>query len=195
MNIWAYARIDTVKPDTLNLLRSAGIRWLALGIESGLSYVRDGALKHLDDQDIHETVRKIQDAGINVIGNFIFGLPNDTLESMQATLELAKSLNLEFANFYGAQAYPGSKLFDQTDSKDLPESWSGYSQHSLDCKPLPTKTLSSTDVLRFRDQAFIYYFTDECYLESVERKFGLAAIEHILSMTLQPLPRKLLLES
>ena len=192
LNIWAYARIDTVKPETLSLMRRAGIRWLALGIESASSYVRDGAEKHLDDQDIAETVKAIQNAGISVIGNFIFGLPDDTMESMQATLNLAKSLDLEFANFYGAMAYPGSKLFDQTRSQDLPEAWSGYSQHSHDCRPLPTETLSSADVLRFRDHAFMDYFTDAQYLESIERKYGTPAVAEIRRMTSHVLPRKLL---
>lgn len=190
LNIWAYARIDTIKPDKLKLLRQAGIKWLALGIESGSAHVRDGAEKSLTDQDIREAVAAVQKAGINVIGNFIFGLPDDTFSSMSDTLNLAKSLDLEFANFYSAMAYPGSKLFDQTDPKDLPESWSGYSQHSYDCTPLPTETLSSADVLSFRDRAFMDFFTDPRYLDRIEDKFGAAA--EIELMTRTTLPRKLL---
>ncbi len=192
LNIWAYARIDTVKPSTLNLLRRAGIRWLALGIESGSSYVRDGALKHLKDEDIKEVVLAIQDAGINVIGNYIFGLPDDTYESMQQTLNLAKLLNCEFANFYVCQAYPGSKLFKHVQSEDLPNSWEGFSQHSYETKPLPTKTLSSRDVLEFRDQAFIKFYTDPDYLKRIAKKFGNQAVKEINKMTNIKLSRKLL---
>ena len=192
LNIWAYARVDTVNPDKLALLRRAGIRWLALGIESGSAHVRDGASKSFDDDDILQTVRKIQDAGINVIGNFIFGLPDDTLESMQSTLDLAKTLNCEFANFYSAMAYPGSKLFSEADPKDLPDSWSGYSQHSYETRPLPTATLSSEDVLLFRDWAFNQYFTGEQYLEMVGKKFGTSVVEEIKCMASVELPRKLL---
>ena len=195
LNIWAYARIDTVKPETLALIRRAGIRWIALGIESGSSYVRDGAAKSLDDDDIFRTVRKIQDAGINVIGNFIFGLPDDTLESMWSTLDLAKTLNCEFANFYSAMAYPGSRLFSEADPKDLPDNWSGYSQHSYDCKPLPTETLSSAEVLSFRDKAFEQYFINTDYLEMIERKFGLDARVDLTNMTMLPLPRQFQLAS
>ena len=53
-------------------LRKAGIRWLALGIESGSKHVRDGAQKALRYDDIVSVVRQIQQAHINVIGNFIF---------------------------------------------------------------------------------------------------------------------------
>lgn len=189
LNIWAYARIDTVRPETLSLMRRAGIRWLALGIESGSSHVRDGAEKHMNDDDIRDVVRQIQSAGINVIGNFIFGLPDDTQESMQATLRLAKDLNCEFANFYSAMAYPGSRLFDEANPKDLPSSWSGYSQHSFDTKPLPTATLSSQEVLAFRDFAFHDYFEDERYLSMINQKFGSQAVAHIRSMTAKRLPR------
>ena len=187
LNIWAYARIDTVKPHTLNIMRCAGIRWLALGIESASNQVRDGAEKHLNDDDIREVVRSIHQAGISVIGNFIFGLPDDTRESMQATLNLSRSLDLEFSNYYSAMAYPGSKLFDMARKEDLPEIWSGYSQHSFDTKPLPTATLSSSEVLAFRDQAFIDFFSDPRYLERIEKKFG--STREILSMTSRKLAR------
>lgn len=192
LNIWAYARIDTVKPETLSLMRRAGIRWLALGIESASSHVRDGAQKRLKDDDIRETVRVIQDAGINALGNFIFGLPDDTQETMRATLALAQSLDLDFANFYAAMAYPGSRLFDEARQEDLPESWSGYSQHSYDTKPLPTRTLSSAHVLAFRDAAHHRYFEDPDFLERTERKFGAEAVAMIRDMTAVRLPRKLL---
>jgi anaerobic magnesium-protoporphyrin IX monomethyl ester cyclase len=189
LNIWAYARIDTVKPETLSLMRRAGIRWLALGIESGSAHVRDGAIKSLDDNDIRNVVKAIQDAGINVISNFIYGLSDDTLESMQATLKLSKELNCEFANYYSAMPYPGSRLFDETDQNDLPKLWSGYSQHSADTTPLPTKTLTSREVLKFRDYAFHSYYEDERYLSMIENKFGQKAVEHIQQMTATRLGR------
>ena len=191
LNLWAYARVDTVKPDNLALLRRAGIRWLALGIESGSALVRDGSQKSLKDNDIVDVVRAIQAAGINVIGNYIFGLPDDTRESMQATLDLAQELNCEFGNFYAAQAYPGSQLFRETHPKDLPGTWSGYSQHSYDSRPLPTATLSSADVLAFRDDAFHAYFEDERYLEMLDRRFGGDAVAQVKAMTGHRLEREL----
>ncbi len=191
LNIWAYARVDTVKPGQPELLRRAGIRWLALGIESASSHVRNGAHKSFTRDDIFATVRMIQAAGINVIGNFIFGLPDDTLESMCATLDMAMELNCEFANFYSAMAYPGSKLFSEADSRDLPDNWSGYSQHSYDCKPLPTATLSSEEVLSFRDQAFQQYFLGRNYLDMIEHKFGRDVCIGIMNMASHRLPRQL----
>ena len=39
-NMWTYSRIDTVRPSALELFRSAGVNWLALGVEAGNQTVR-----------------------------------------------------------------------------------------------------------------------------------------------------------
>jgi radical SAM superfamily enzyme YgiQ (UPF0313 family) len=196
LNIWAYARVDTVKPTMLDRLKRAGIRWLALGIESGSAHVRDGAEKTLRGDDIVGIVRQIQEAGIRVAGNFIFGLPDDTRETMQQTLDLAVALNCEYANFYSAMAYPGSALYTQAVAKglSLPEKWSGYSQHSIDCRPLPTDHLTAAEVLQFRDDAFHAYFSGARYLDMVDRAFGPATRRHIEEMASLRLKRRLLEE-
>lgn len=192
-NIWAYARVNTVKDGYLELMKKAGINWLALGIESGDLRVRKDVIKGaFKEVDIVQTVRKIQEAGINVIGNFIFGLPEDNQESMQMTLDLATELNCEFANFYSAMAYPGSKLYLDANPADLPETYAAFSQHSYETKPLPTKHILAQDVLRFRDDAFMKYFTNQTYLDMVRKKFGEDAYKGILDMTQYKLKRKLL---
>jgi len=194
LNIWAYARVDTVKDEFLDKLNRAGFRWLALGIESGSKHVRDGVEKgRFGLEEILQVVRKIQDAGINVIGNYIFGLPDDTHESMQETLDLAIEANCEFANFYCAMAYPGSKLYTLALEKgwELPESWIGYSQHSFETLPLRTDVLTAAEVLQFRDAAFMRYFKNPRYLELVSRKFGPDVLLHIEQMTQIQLKRKL----
>lgn len=197
LNIWAYARVDTIRDEFLDKLKKAGFRWLALGIESGSKHVRDGVRKgRLGSEEILQVVKKIQDAGINVIGNYIFGLPDDDHKSMQETLDLAIEANCEFANFYSAMAYPGSKLYvmAKINGWQLPNSWIGYSQHSYECIPLPTEHLTAAEVLAFRDQAFKTYFTNSRYLTLTKTKFGEKVTAHIKDMLSICLPRKLLLE-
>jgi len=194
-NIWAYARIDTVKEEYLETLKKAGINWLALGIESGNTVVRKDVVKgKFTEVNIRDLVAKIQGYGINVIGNYIFGLPEDNLETMQDTLDLATDLNCEFANFYSAMAYPGSKLYLDAlkEHWDLPDEYVGYSQHSYETKPLPTKHITATEVLKFRDDAFVEYFKNEKYLSMVENKFSTETRHELEKMTEIKLKRKLL---
>jgi radical SAM superfamily enzyme YgiQ (UPF0313 family) len=191
LNIWAYARVDTVKDGMIDKLKRAGVNWLAFGIEAASDRVLKDIDKRYEIEQVHTTIRKVREAGINVIGNYIFGLPEDTLETMQETLDLALELNCEFANFYCAMAYPGSPLYQQALKLGwrLPDSWSGYSQHAVDTLPLPTKYLSAGEVLRFRDDAFQRYFTDARYLQMVRQKFGEETVAHICEMTAHKLER------
>lgn len=194
-NIWAYARIDTVKEEYLQTLKKAGVNWLALGIESGNKAVRKDVIKgKFTELDIYDLVKKIQDAGINVIGNYIFGLPEDNLETMEETLQMANKLNCEFANFYCTMAYPGSKLYLEaiTNNWELPDDYVGYSQHSYECKPLRTKHLEAKDVLRFRDTAFNRYYERKEYLKMIRKKFGTKVENNIKEMLKYSLKRKLL---
>ena len=194
LNIWCYARVDTIKEDMLEMLKKAGINWLALGIESASERVRDDAMKGITQDRICHVVEKVRGYGINVIGNYIFGLPEDDLDTMQKTLEMAIDLNCEFANFYCAMAYPGSELFRLAIENQwpLPEAWSAYSQHSVDTMPLPTRYLTAAEVLRFRDEAFQKYFHHPNYLSMITQKFGFDTARHIEEMASFKLTRKLL---
>ena len=193
LNMWAYARVDSIKFVNLQKMKKAGISWLGLGIESASEVVRDGANKMMGRKNIREVVRRIQDAGIRVGANYIFGLPDDTLDTMQETLDFALELNSELANFYCAMAYPGSKLYEIAVNQDwqLPKEWHGYSQHSYETLPLLTKYLSAKEVLKFRDEAFHKYFENPRYLKMIEEKFGKKVRKHIEEMTKTKLKRKL----
>jgi anaerobic magnesium-protoporphyrin IX monomethyl ester cyclase len=194
LNIWAYTRVDTVKDGMLDKLKAAGFNWLAFGIEAGADRVRDNVDKSFDQEEVYDVLRRVRGAGINVIGNYIFGLPEDDRETMQATLDLALDLRCEFANFYSAMAYPGSPLYARAvrQGVPLPEKWTGYSQHSRDCLPLPTRYLPAREVLRFRDEAFVRYCTDPGYLAMIDRRFGPETVAHLREVTAHRLERHLL---
>ncbi len=194
LNIWAYARVDTVKEHTLKKLKSAGFNWLALGIESANASVRDGASKKMKVKDIQGVITKIQNTGIRVIGNYIFGLPDDTLESMQETLNMAKELNTEFANFYCAMAYPGSQLYNiaLNEGWELPKEWTGYSQHSYNIRSLPSKTVSAKEIVKFRDNAFHKYYENSKYLDMLENTFGKNIKNHMQKIIKTKLKRQIL---
>jgi anaerobic magnesium-protoporphyrin IX monomethyl ester cyclase len=193
LNIWAYARLDTINNELLPLLRKAGFRWLAVGIESGNQEIRKASLKgNLNNQKITEIVKSIRDNGICVGANYIFGFPDDNVQTLWETFRLAKQLNTEYANFYSMMAYPGSRLYKQAmeNKWELPATWSGYSQYSYDCLPIRTKHLTSREVLFFRDYAFHAYFTDSDYLKMIGRTFGREAVKEIKDMAEIRLQRK-----
>ncbi len=192
LNIWAYARMEAVhRPELLDLVRAAGVRWLALGIEAADEGVRQDVGKGFGRLDVQGAVETFRQHGFHVIGNFLFGLPHDTIETMQATLDLALELKCEFANFCCTMPYPGSELYGKLIAQD--PSWAGdwetYSLYSSRSRPMNTISLSSRDVLQFRDRAFHRYFTDPAWLAHIGRIFGAATVDEVKAMVGVPLHR------
>lgn len=195
-NMWTYSRVDTVRKDALDIFKRAGVNWLALGVEAGNQLVRQEVSKgSFKEVNIRDVCRTINDADINIISNYIFGFPEDTLETMQETLDLAIELNTEMANMYPCQALPGSPMYHiaRKNGWELPDSYEGYAFLSYESQPLPTKYLSSAEVLRFRDAAWQSYFTNPEYLSLVEMKFGLQERKNVEDMSSIQLKRKILI--
>ena len=199
LNFWAYSRIDTLNDDEmLKKMSKSGFKWLALGIESSSKHVRDGVIKgRFDNYDIEGIVKKVRDMGFYVGANYIFGLPDDTLDSMKETLDLSIRINSEWANFYSAMAYPGSKLYQiaKNNSWQLPDDpggpgWIGYSQHAYETLPLRTEKIKASEVLEFRDKAFIEYFSNSDYHSLLKKTFGETAKNHVQEMIKHKIKRK-----
>ena len=194
-NIWAYSRIDTCKPQYLEKLKKAGVNWLGLGIENPSSVIRKEVHKDaFKNVKIIDIINSMRDAGINVAANYIFGLPEETKESLEFTYNFAEETNTEMVNFYSAMAYPGSPLYLESKKNNvlLPKTYSGYSQHSYDTQNLPSKHLSAAEILAFRDKSWDKYHTNPKYLKLLEDKFGLNAVNNLKETTKIKLKRKLL---
>lgn len=182
-NIWAYARIDIVTPSLLFYMKKAGVNWLAYGIESGNETIRKYALKGAFTNDkIREVIKMTKDNKINVLGNYMFGFWMDNEFTMQETLDFAQELNCEYSNFYCVVKYPGSTLCKKNKKSNKHPS-GVYAQLSSHFKPLNTLYLKGDQVLKFRDKAFMEYFTYHKYLEMMFNTFGREVVDDIKKMT------------
>ncbi len=161
LNIWAYARVDTVTSRMLKAMKKGGINWLAYGFES----VADPKfIKRTDD-----VIKMTRDAGIAIMGNFIFGAPGTTLEDDLRSVEFAAKHLFEFVNFYDAKPYPGSQWFtDKVAYYNARSPWDWFNQYKK-ISPL-------------RKAAFRTYFTNTDYLSMLERKWGEQAVQQITYM-------------
>ena len=196
LKMWAYSRIDTVKrKDILKLVRDAGIKWLCLGIESGDKKVRlEVAKGKFEDVDVKQVVKQVHESDIEIMANYIFGLPGDTINTMQKTFDLSMDLCTVGWNAYAAMALPGSQLYKNAieNNISLPNSYEGFSFHSYESLPLPTETLTPKQILEFRDKCFLEYHKSDKFLKKIEKKFGKKAIDNIKKITSIKLKRKIL---
>ena len=196
LQMWAYSRIDTIRdPELLALVRSAGIRWLALGIESGSHKVRLEVSKgKFEEVDIKRVVQQIHNADINIMANYIFGLPGDTQESMRQTLDLSKDLCTMGWNAYAAMPLPGSQLYKNATIKgyELPATYEAFSFHGYETLPSRTESCTAEEILQFRDDAFTEYHSYEPFLRLVREKYGEDQVQNIREMNKIKLKRRII---
>lgn len=192
LNMWAYARVNTVTEKMLAKMKQAGINWLAYGFESGNKRVIADVTKGYKMELVDKVVKMSYDLGFYICANFIFGLPEDDYDSMNDTLRLMLDINAEWANIYCAMAYPGSQLYELAleNNWPLPQTWDAYSQYSYNSLPLPSKYLSPGQILAFRDYAFNAYYENPCYLNKIKKAFGVETVQHIRAMTKHKLKRQ-----
>ncbi|OGR53752.1 MAG: hypothetical protein A2X39_04935 [Elusimicrobia bacterium GWC2_56_31] len=174
LNMWCFARTNTVSPRIMEKMKRAGINWVFMGLESGDDEVLQSVEKKQNLVQIYKAVEIVHKAGLHIGGNYVFGLPTDTMPTMHKTLALAKELNTEYANFFIAMAYPGTRLHEMAKAKgyELPEQWGQYGFFAPDSLPLRNEHLSAAEILKFRDTAFEEYYASPRYQKMLSETFG-----------------------
>ena len=199
LSMWAYSRIDTIKDaEQLKLLKKSGIKWLGIGIESGDKNIRLEVTKgKFENVNIRDVIKLAHENGIEVIANYLFGLPKDNLDTMKKTLDLSLELCTVAWNAYAVMALPGSAMYKQAieNNHQLPTTYEGFSFHSYDTLPLPTEFLKPHEILKFRDEAFHKYHTHKPFLEKVKKRYGQIAVDNILEQTKIKLKRRIVEEN
>ena len=100
------------KPELLKMAYESGCRELFLGIESVNQTAIDGLDKWSNNtRAMKESVQRVHDAGINVMGAFVFGLDGDDASSFDRTLEFVEDTGIDFVVANIIQPYPGTGTF------------------------------------------------------------------------------------
>ena len=106
------SRVDTIDDEMVRLMKDAGCWLISFGIESGDQGILDGCKKGITVEQAKRAIDIVRQHGVMASGHFIFGLPGETEKTAKKTIQLAKSLPLNFAEFYIATPFPGSDLYE-----------------------------------------------------------------------------------
>ncbi|MGC1934996.1 MAG: hopanoid biosynthesis associated radical SAM protein HpnJ [Candidatus Acidiferrales bacterium] len=99
--------------DTLKAMANAGCRLLIVGFESGDAQILKNIKKGQTLEMGRNFVKNCKKVGIRVHGDFIIGLPGETKDTIEKTIDFAKDLDCETIQVSMAHAYPGTELYDQ----------------------------------------------------------------------------------
>lgn len=110
-------RADRLDQELLSLMKKAGCKSIALGIESGDEDVFNNTNKGEELSDIVKAVKMIKKAGIKCVGYFIVGLPGDSIDSTKKSVRFQRSLGFSDFKYNMLIPYPGTKIWDMVREK------------------------------------------------------------------------------
>ena len=139
------ARADTMDKELLTALKKAGLKGLKYGVESGSQEIVDRCGKSLDLKKVREMVLLTKKMGIWVHLTFMLGLPGETQETMQKTIDLSLELCPDSMQFSIATPWPGTKFYKQLEREGflLSHNFAEYDGNSM--AVIRTEALSKED--------------------------------------------------
>ncbi len=121
-------RADLMDRPTLEALRDAGLFSIKYGVESSDQSIINEIDKRMNVEKNIEMIRLTKELGIRVHLTFTFGLPSDTVETIEQTIELACSLPADTVQFSIATPFPGTEMYRLYDEKGwiVSKNWDDY---------------------------------------------------------------------
>jgi hopanoid biosynthesis associated radical SAM protein HpnJ len=110
---WSCNAKANVPYDTLKVLKENGLRLLLVGYESGNQDILNNIKKGLRIDIARQFTKDCRELGITIHGTFILGLPGETRETIQETIQYAREINPHTIQVSIAAPYPGTFLYKQ----------------------------------------------------------------------------------
>lgn len=137
--VWTTSsRVDLVDKELLDNMYQSGCRIINFGIESGVQSVLDNVHKGFTLEKVRKGVELTRKAGIKIFATFILGLPGDSHETCRKTIEFAKDLDVDFAQFFTAVPYPGTDLWrEYLEDRNSTFDWIEFLQLTAPVETMP----------------------------------------------------------
>ncbi len=150
-------RADCLDLDLLQKMKAAKCIDVSMGVESGNERILASIGKSITKEKIRGAFRMIEQTGVSASASFIIGLPEDTSETVQETIQFARELNPNFAIFYAAMPYPGTELARLVEKRGgkLPRDWSSYRLMSSDVSS--SRMLAEMKISHLSEQELKYF--------------------------------------
>lgn len=176
---WAImARADTLTKDVLKNMKEAGLYSLKFGVESGVQELINSSGKNLSLEKVKESMLWCKELDIKVHLTFMFGLPGETKDTINKTIDFALNLEPDSVQFSIATPFPGSVYYKQLESKNelLTKDWSKYdgAKHAV----ISTDSLSGYDLEKAVKYAYRKWDLHKLRKKYLTRKYFVKSLIH-----------------
>jgi hopanoid biosynthesis associated radical SAM protein HpnJ len=147
---WSCNAKANVPFKTLKVLKENGLRLLLVGYETGNQQILYNIKKGMRIDVAKQFTKDCHTLGIKIHGTFIVGLPGESRETLQETIEFAKEINPHTIQVSLAAPYPGTFLYNQA----VKEGWLDVEhaelidEHGVQIAPLHYPHLSHTEIFQ-----------------------------------------------
>jgi len=163
---WANTRVN-LDFETMKLMKEAGCRLVIPGYESGVQQILDNMHKGITVEQSAEFTRNAKKAGLLIHGCFMLGLPSETKKTIRQTIDFAKKLNPDTAQFFPLMVYPGTEAYEWAEkNKYLATTdfskW--VTENGLHNTVLKLPELPAEDIIKYCDQARREFYLRPAYI-------------------------------
>lgn len=146
----------------LTVMKRAGCRMLMVGFEFGTQEALDAVKKGVTPEQSRLFAEKARALGFTIHGCFMIGAPGETKESARKTIDFAKSLPIDTAQFSGICVYPGTEMYEWAKKNDylVPDDWTQWVNKDYE----QTSLLNYPQLCREEINAFVDKGLKEFYL-------------------------------
>ena len=146
---------NNVSLELLQLMKQAGCREIAFGIESGSDEVLEGTTKGVTKDQIRQAAKWCHQVGILFYGLAIIGLPGENEASVQDTIDFINEIEPFYTQFGYCTPFPNTDTYDWFKSRGFlkTEDWSQY--FPLGERPIiRTEALDEAALVRLRKKLY-----------------------------------------
>lgn len=142
------ARVDTMTPEMLAALKEAGCHRIHYGVETGSPLIQKRLRKNLDLARVEAVFRETRACGIETLGYFMIGCPDETEAELEKTMDALVRLPMDYAHISLFTPYPGTEIYREALERGVYEAdfWASFA-----AAPTP----------EFRVRHWNQFFTDE----------------------------------
>jgi radical SAM superfamily enzyme YgiQ (UPF0313 family) len=173
---WSCNAKANVPRASLKVMRDNGLRLLLVGYESGNQQILHNIKKGMLIDVAKRFTKDCHDLGVTIHGTFIMGLPGETKETIQETINFAKEINPHTLQVSLAAPYPGTFLYKQA----LENGWldSTHAEliddHGVQVAPLHYPHLSHTEIFHSVEEFYTRFYFRAPKIASIVKEMALS---------------------
>jgi anaerobic magnesium-protoporphyrin IX monomethyl ester cyclase len=151
------SRVDTVDREVLTAMKEAGCHYILFGVESGSPKMLEIMKKRISLDRVRQAFKDCRELGIKTQAFFLFGVPGETQETVEETIEFAKEIDADSTQFAIVIPHPGTELYETC----MEHGWlvyDGWEDFAAENSLIETDELTREDVEQARIRAYRRYY-------------------------------------